>query len=188
MVLTNSMMVKLGSPAPDFSLPGVDGATHSLGDFADARALLIVFTCNHCPYAQAVEDRLIAIGRDYKERGLAMAAINSNDASAYPGDSFERMKARAAEKQYPFPYLHDETQSVARACRAACTPDPFLYNAERILVYRGRIDDNWKEPEKAARRDLREAIEAVLESRPVGDEQLSAMGCNIKWKPGNEPK
>lgn len=186
MSLTYSTMMELGTLAPDFMLPATDGKTYRLASFADCPALLVVFSCNHCPYAQAVEDRLIRIGREFIPRGLGMVLINSNDAAEYPDDSFEAMTRRANAKEYPFPYLHDESQEVARAYHAACTPDPFLFDAERRLVYRGRIDDNWKEPDQVTRRDLRDAIEAVLTGRPVPAEQFASLGCNIKWK--NKPQ
>lgn len=182
MSLTYSTMSGLGMQAPDFHLPATDGKTYSLASFAEAPALLVVFTCNHCPYAQAVEERLIQLGRDFGPRGLAVVLINSNDAQAYPEDSFEKMKGRARQKQYPFPYCHDASQAVARAYQAACTPDPYLFDSERRLVYRGRIDDNWKEPDQVTRRELREAIQALLEGQPVPGEQRASMGCNIKWK------
>lgn len=182
MALTHSNMMELGTPAPNFNLPATDGKTYSLDDFSDARLLLVVFTCNHCPYAKAVEDRLIRIGRDYQPKGLAMVLINSNDTENYPDDSFENMKQRAEEKDYPFPYCFDETQEVAKVYKAACTPDPYLFDADRKLIYRGRIDDNWQEPDKVTRTDLRDAIEAALAGQPVAEEQFSSMGCNIKWK------
>lgn len=182
MSLTYSTMMPLGTRAPDFALPATDGITRTLDGFAGCPALLVVFTCNHCPYAQAVQDRLLRLGRDFIPRGLGMILINSNDAREYPEDSFENMKRRAEENRYPFPYAYDESQAVARAYRAACTPDPFLFDRERRLVYRGRIDDNWKEPDKVTRQDLREAIEAVLAGRPAAQEQLASLGCNIKWK------
>ena len=182
MSLTYSTMMELGTRAPDFALPATDGKTHALADFADCRALLVVFTCNHCPYAKAVEDRLIRIGRDLIPQGLGMILINSNDAQEYPDDSFENMKKRSDEKRYPFPYALDASQEVARAYRAACTPDPYLFDAERRLVYRGRIDDNWKEPDQVTRHDLRDAIAALLAGRPVPGEQFASLGCNIKWK------
>ena len=182
MAITESRMLALGTPAPPFELPATDGRTHSLDSFKDAAALLIVFTCNHCPYAKAVEDRLIAIGRDFKDRGLAVALINSNDAGNYPEDGFDNMKRRAEAKGFPFPYLFDETQQTARAYQAACTPDPFLFDAERRLVYRGRIDDNWQDPGRIKRHDLRDAIEATLSGQPVSPEQFVSLGCNIKWK------
>jgi peroxiredoxin len=177
-------MLPLGTPAPAFALPVATGGVCRLDSFDGARALLVVFTCNHCPYARAVEDRLIDIGRDYAPRGLGMILINSNDAANYPDDSFEKMRERAEAGQYPFPYAFDESQAVARAYGAACTPDPFLFDAQRRLVYRGRIDDNWQEPDKVTRQELRAAIEAVLEGRPVDADQRPAMGCNIKWKAG----
>lgn len=182
MVLTYSTMMPLGAQAPDFKLPGVDGRDWALADFQGAPALLIVFTCNHCPYAQAVQGRLIQLHREFAPRGLATVLINSNDAAAYPEDSFAQMQTRARELHYPFPYLYDETQAVARAYQAACTPDPFLFDAERRLVYRGRIDDNWKEPENVTRQDLRQAIAALLSGQPLPQEQFASMGCNIKWK------
>lgn len=176
-----------GTRAPAFSLPGVDGNTWSLDSFRDARALLVVFTCNHCPYAKAAEGRLADLARDYQERGLRVVAINANDASRYPDDSFEGMKARAADKGFPFPYLHDESQAVARAYDAACTPDLFLFGPERRLFYNGRVDDDWKDPANVTREDLREAIEALLEGRPLEFEPVPSMGCSIKWKDAEGP-
>ncbi|MCL5269555.1 MAG: thioredoxin family protein [bacterium] len=182
MSLTYSTMSRLGMKAPDFQLMATDGKTWSLADFAGHPTLLVVFTCNHCPYARAVEERLIRIGRDYIPKGLAMAAINSNDAAVVPEDSFDNMRLRAREKGFPYPYCRDETQQTAHAYGAACTPDPFLFDAGRKLVYRGRVDDNWQHPEKVSRSDLREAIEAVLAGRPPRGDQMASMGCNIKWK------
>lgn len=182
MALTYSTMMELGTAAPNFDLPATDGKRYSLSSFDDCQALLVVFYCNHCPYAKAVQDRLIRIGRDFIPKGLGMILINSNDASQYPDDSFDNMKQLAEEKDFPFPYAYDETQEVARAYHAACTPDPFLFDAARRLVYRGRIDDNWKEPENVTRQDLRQAIEALLKGEPLPAEQLASLGCNIKWK------
>lgn len=182
MGLAYSVMQPLGFKAPDFSLSGVDGKTYRLADFEAARALLIVFTCNHCPYAMAIEDRLITLHREFQGRGLATALINSNDAANYPEDSFPNMQRRAREKNYPFPYLYDEAQSVARAYAAACTPDPFLFDAQGRLAYRGRIDDNWKDPDRVTRHDLRQALEAVLNGSAPGSNQMASMGCAIKWK------
>ena len=182
MALTYSTMLELGTPAPAFDLPATDGKRYTLDHFKDARALLIVFTCNHCPYAKAVENRLIRIAKDYRAKGLAMVLISSNDTDAVPDDSFENMRQRAQEKAYPFPYLFDGSQDVARSYHAACTPDPYLFDAERRLAYRGQIDDNWQEPDKITRQDLREAIEATLAGRPVAEPQTPSMGCNIKWK------
>ena len=181
MVLTESTMPALGTRAPDFALPEpAGGRVWALADF-DAEALVVVFTCNHCPYAQAVEERVIALARDFAGRA-DFVAISANDASGFPDDAPEKMAQRAREKEYPFPYLYDESQATARAYGAACTPDFFLYGPERQLVYRGRLDDNWQEPEKVQRHELRDAIEAVLTSKPVAKQQLPALGCNIKWK------
>ena len=182
MPVMHSKGMPLATPAPPFSLPGVDGKTYSLDSFADAELLVVVFTCNHCPYAKACEDRLIEIQRDYRDRGVELVAINPNDAEKYPDDSFEKMKERAASKGFNFPYLRDESQEVARAYDAACTPDIFVFDRDRNLVYNGRIDDNWQEPEKVTRRDLREVLDAALEGRTVDFEHVPSMGCSIKWK------
>jgi peroxiredoxin len=172
----------LGAAAPPFSLPATDGRTYSLDDFADAKVLVVVFTCNHCPYAIANEERLIAIQRDYADRGVRLVAINANDDRGYPEDSFPKMVERAKERGFNFPYLRDESQAVARAYDAACTPDPFVFDSERKLRYNGRIDDSWKDESKVKRRDLRHAIEAALEGHSLQGEQFAAMGCSIKWK------
>lgn len=182
MSLTYSTMREIGTEAPDFTLPATDGNTYSLQDFKDARALVIVFTCNHCPYARAVDDRLVQLARDMQPKGAQMVYINSNDVGNYPEDSFEKMKQRAEQKAYPFPYLYDESQQVARQYGAACTPDPFLFDADRKLYYRGRVDDNWQQPEQVTRQDLRDAIERLLRGDSPPEEQLPSMGCNIKWK------
>ena len=187
MVRTESTMIPLGTPAPEFSLPATDGRTYSLRDVAGDRGLLIVFFCNHCPYAKAVQGRLLALARDFMPRGLGFALINSNDAEEYPDDSFENMKQLAAELELPFPYLYDDTQEVAKAFRAACTPDPFLYDAQLKLYYRGRIDDGGKDASKATREDLRGAIESLLAGRHAPAEQMASLGCNIKWKGGIFP-
>ena len=172
----------LGTQAPPFSLPGVDGETRSLDSFNDAELLVVVFTCNHCPYAKACEDRLIAIQEDYRKQGVQLVAINPNDADNYPDDSFEKMKERAAEKGFNFPYLRDESQAVARAYDAACTPDIFVFDRDRKLIYNGRIDDNWQEPQAVTRRDLREVLDAALGGGTVDFEHVPSMGCSIKWK------
>jgi len=182
MALAYSRGMAVGTPAPPFSLPGVDGRSWSLDDFGDARVLVVVFTCNHCPYAKACEDRLVRLQDDMRDRGVRLVAINPNDAASYPEDSFEGMKARAGQKGFNFPYLHDESQEVARAYDAACTPDVFVFDAGRRLVYNGRIDDSWQDESRVTRRDLREAIEAALDGRPVGFEPVASMGCSIKWK------
>ena len=173
-------MVKLGSVAPYFNLPDTSGKNLSIEDF-DSELLVIVFTCNHCPYAKAVEDRLIKLGKEYKN-DVDFVLISSNDSENYPEDSPKKMAERHAEKGYPFPYLYDETQEVAKAYSAVCTPDIFLYNGDRKLEYRGRIDDNWQNPEQVEREELKMAIEAVLNGKTVDFEQKPSMGCNIKWK------
>jgi peroxiredoxin len=182
MALMHSKGMAVGIPAPAFSLPGVDGATWSLDSFADAQLLLVVFTCNHCPYAIASEDRLIEIQNDYADKGLRMVAISPNDADKYPADSFDEMKKRAADKAFPFPYLYDESQQVTRSYDAVCTPDLFLFDRDRKLVYNGRIDDNWQEPEQVTRRDLRAVLDAAVTDGTVDFEHVPSMGCSIKWK------
>jgi peroxiredoxin len=172
----------LGTTAPPFSLPGVDGETWSLTSFADAELLVVVFTCNHCPYAMASEDRLIEIQNDYRDRGVRLVAINPNDADSYPADSFEKMKQRAAEKGFNFPYLRDESQEVARVYDAACTPDIFVFDRDRELIYNGRIDDNWQHPDKVRQKDLRAVLDAALQGKAVDFQHVPSMGCSIKWK------
>ncbi|NNF57782.1 MAG: thioredoxin family protein [Rhodothermaceae bacterium] len=188
MALTPSTMLPLGTEAPAFDLPAanpdVDNRAEgrrSLADYADANALLVVFTCNHCPYAVAVEDRVIALAREMAPCGVATVAISSNDVETYPADSFDNMAARAAQKGYSFPYLYDESQAVAQAYDAACTPDFYLFDRDRRLVYRGRLDDGrpGREPTTT---DLRDAIEQLLSEGAVTGEQIPSMGCNIKWK------
>jgi peroxiredoxin len=180
-VIPSERELAIGDPAPPFDLPGTDGRTRSLGSFEEP-ALLVLFTCNHCPVAVAYEDRLIALARDYAGR-LGIAAINPNDASSHPDDSMDKMIERARAKGFPFPYLRDEAQTVARAYGARCTPDPFLFGPDRRLAYAGRIDDSWKDERAVTRRDLRAAIDAVLEGRAIGGEVRPATGCSIKWRP-----
>ena len=175
----------LGFEAPDFSLPGVDDRNWSLRDFQSQKALLLIFMCNHCPYVIAVQERINAIAKKYQSAGLAVVGINPNDAVRYPADSMAAMKVRAAEQGYIFPYLQDETQEVARAYDAVCTPDLYLFGNEGgtfRLRYHGRIDDNWKEPTQVTRYELAEAVEAILSGQTVSTEQQSSMGCSIKWK------
>lgn len=166
---------------PPFRLPGVDGREHAETDYARAKALLIMFICNHCPYVKAIEDRLIELGKRAQANGAAIVAICSNDPEEYPEDRFDRLKARWEDKKYPFPYLHDETQAVARSFGAVCTPDFFLYDGNRRLVYRGRLDDSWKDPAKVRRRELEDAINEVLAGGTPPLEQTPSMGCSIKW-------
>ncbi len=188
MVRTPSTMLALGTAAPDFSLPDTDGRIVSLGDFAGRKALLVMFICNHCPYVKHVRHELAKLGSTYQERGVGIVAINANDVAHYPDDSPEKMKREKAEAGYTFPYLFDETQEVAKAYRAACTPDFYVFDDRRRLAYRGQMDDS--RPESGipvTGRDLRAALDAVLEGRPVSEEQRPSLGCNIKWKKGNAP-
>jgi peroxiredoxin len=172
-----------GQPAIDFSLPGVDGKNWTLADCAGDKGLLVMFICNHCPYVKAVRERLIRDANDLKALGIGVVAINANDAIAYPDDSFAAMKQVAEQYGYPFPYLFDETQQVARAYDAVCTPDFFGYNADLQLQYRGRLDASRKDtaPE-GTRRDLFEAMRQVAETGRGPAEQIPSMGCSIKWR------
>jgi peroxiredoxin len=188
MAATNSTMLPLGTPAPDFSLPDPHGRLVSLKDFQSSKALLVLFICNHCPYVKHIRAELARLGRDYQPRGLGMVAISSNDASRYPADAPAKMAEEAREAGYTFPYLYDESQEIAKAYRAACTPDLYLFDGRQRLVYRGQLDDS--RPGNGipvTGRDLRHAIEAVLSGQPVSDQQRASIGCNIKWKPGREP-
>jgi len=175
------MRLPLGEKAPDFSLPGVDGRTYSLQSFSDKPVLAVMFTCNHCPYVQAYEDRLIAVQRDFADRGVQLVAINANETQNYPEDDFPKMVQRAKMKNYNFPYLRDEDQSVAEAYGAHYTPEIFLLDRERRLRYTGRIDDNWQNPKAARSHDLRSAVEALLDGRAVSQPETHAIGCTIKW-------
>ena len=182
MVATPSVMLALGTRAPDFALPDTDGRIVSRDDFADAPALLVMFICNHCPYVKHVRDELARIGREFGERGVAIIAISSNDAERYPADSPERMKEEKEAAGYTFPYLYDESQDVARAFNAACTPDFFLFDANRMLVYRGQLDSSRPgNGQPVTGHDLRTALNAVLAGDPVQTEQIPSIGCNIKW-------
>jgi peroxiredoxin len=170
-----------GWKAPDFTLPGVDGSRHALKDLRGAKGTVIVFICNHCPYVKAVISRLVRDAADLKSLSVSTVAISSNDASRYPEDGFEEMKAFAAQHGFTFPYLHDESQDVARAYDAVCTPDFFGFNTQLELQYRGRLDASRKE-EPSARRDLYEAMRQVAETGRGPAEQIASMGCSIKWK------
>jgi peroxiredoxin len=188
MALTPSTMLPLGTVAPDFRLPDTSGKTVSLSDFKDASALLVVFMCNHCPYVKHIRAGLAQLARDYLPRGLAMVGINANDAANFPDDSPARMAEEVKSAGYVFPYLCDESQAVAKAYHAACTPDLFLFDRSRRLVYRGQFDDSRPRSDvPVTGRDVRAALDAVLSGKPVPAEQKPSMGCNIKWKPGNEP-
>lgn len=168
--------------AADFALKAVDGKIYSLKDFSDKKALIIIFTCNHCPYVQAYEDRIIALQKDYAAQAVQIVAINSNDSAQYSQDSFESMVQRSAEKSFNFPYLHDADQSVARAYGATHTPHIFLFDSFGILRYTGKIDDDWKNPSNVRRQFLREALDSVLADQTPLQTQTYAIGCSIKWK------
>jgi len=174
--------LQIGSTIPDFDLLSIDGKTYSLDAFKDKKALIIIFSCNHCPYVQAYENRIMAIQKDYEERGVSIAAINSNDAVQYPDDSFEEMKKRAALKKFNFVYLRDETQSVAKSFDAAHTPEIFLFNADRKLVYHGKIDDNWQDERKVKSKYLCEALDEMLSGKEISVPETYSIGCTIKWK------
>ncbi len=181
-------MLPLGTTAPDFKLPDTDGKIVSPADFKGKAALLVVFMCNHCPYVIHIRSGLAQLARDYMPRGVGMVGISSNDAKNYPADSPARMKDEVKTAGYIFPYLYDETQAIAKSYRAACTPDIFLFDKNQKLVYRGQFDasrPNNGQPVTGA--DLRTALEAVLAGQPVSEKQTASIGCNIKWKAGNEP-
>ncbi len=173
----------IGSDAPDFKdLPGTDGKTYGLDSFKDSKLVVLNFTCNHCPYAKAYEDRFTALAEEFTSKGVAFLAVNVNDAESYPEDDMEHMKKRAQEKGFPFPYVRDDSQEVAKAYGAVCTPHLFVLDGDRKLAYEGRIDDSWQEPDAANAHDLRDAIEALLAGGPVPNPQTNPMGCSIKWK------
>lgn len=181
-------MLELGTRAPDFQLPDPSGKVYSLDDFASSEALLVAFICNHCPYVKHIRDEFADFAREYADRGLAVVAINSNDVERYPDDSPEMMAREIERVGYTFPYLYDESQEVAKAYRAACTPDLYLFDQDRRLVYRGQFDGSRPGNDvPVTGSDLRGAVDAVLEGRPVPEDQIPSVGCNIKWKPGNEP-
>ena len=189
MSLTPSTMLPLGTTAVDFRLPDVvSGKTYSLKDFANKKALAVMFICQHCPYVQHIKKELAKLGRDYANKDVAIVAISSNDADNYPDDSPKELAKFAKAEGFTFPFLYDESQEVAKAYTAACTPDLYVFNKERKLVYRGQLDDSRPSTNKPVTgKDLRAAIDTVLADKPVSQDQRPATGCNIKWKPGNEP-
>lgn len=189
MAETESQMLALGTEAPGFTLADPDGRQHSLDGSETVAAYLVMFICNHCPFVKHVAAELARIGNDYGSRNVAIYAINSNDTQSHPGDNAEAMKKEIADRGYTFPYLIDEDQTVAKSYRAACTPDTYVFNAARKLVYRGQLDGSRPSNDiPVTGSDLRTALDAVLAGSPVGEDQTPSIGCNIKWKPGNEPE
>ena len=189
MTMTASTMLPLGTKAPPFSLPDTTGKTVSLSDFTDAKALLVIFMCNHCPFVIHIRDKLAEVARTYQEKGVAVVGISANDAESYPDDAPAKLAEAAKTYGFTFPYLYDESQEVAKAYRAACTPDFYLFDADHKLVYRGQFDDarpGNDAPVTGA--DLEDAIKAVIANLPVPEQQKASLGCNIKWKEGNEPE
>lgn len=189
MSLTASTMLTLGTPAPEFQLTDVvSEQSITLATFTDKRALLVMFICRHCPFVKHVQTELARIGQDYGDQGLGIVAISANNVATHPGDAPDQLKAMAQELNFTFPYCYDATQATAKAYTAACTPDFFLFDGNLQLVYRGQLDDSRPSNGKPVTgRDLRAAINAVLAGQPVDANQIPSMGCNIKWKPGNEP-
>jgi peroxiredoxin len=181
-------MLPLGTQAPDFELPDTNGRIVRLADFAGKPVLLVAFICNHCPYVKHVAAGFAKLAKEYQDKGVAVVAINANDAKAYPDDSPEKMREEVKLRGYTFPYLYDESQQVAKAYRAACTPDFYVFDKGRKLVYRGQLDSSRPDngiPVTGA--DLRAALDAALAGQPAPEPQRPSIGCNIKWRPGNEP-
>ncbi len=187
MALTESTMLPLGTAAPDFNLPDTEGNFVSLADFADSEALAVMFICNHCPYVKHIQQVLADVTREYEAKGIRFVGINSNDVEAYPDDRPDRMKEDRDRFGYKFPYLFDESQEVAKAYRAACTPDIYLFDGDQKLVYRGQFDSSRPNSGSPTGEDLIAAMDSVLEGRPVSEDQIPGIGCKIKWKPGNNP-
>jgi thiol-disulfide isomerase/thioredoxin len=186
MAATESEMLDLGTMAPEFVLPDPDGNVHALGD--GKKAYVVMFICNHCPFVQHIREELAQLGRDYLSQPVSIFAINSNDVTTHPGDNPEKMKEQAETWGYTFPYLFDECQEVAKSYRAACTPDFFVFDSEKKLVYRGQLDDSRPSNDLPVNgRDLRAAIDALLQGEPVSENQVPSIGCNIKWSAGNAP-
>lgn len=188
MAAVSSTMLELGTTAPHFSLPDSTGKLVSLADYKEAPATLVVFMCNHCPYVKHIANQFAEFAHEYQAKGVAVIGINANDVSTHPDDSPEKMAEEAKKIGYTFPYLYDETQEVAKSYRAACTPDFFLFDKDHKLAYRGQFDGSRPGNNVAVTgQDLRMALNAVLQDQPVPAEQKASMGCNIKWKAGNEP-
>ena len=188
MARTPSTMLPLGTAAPEFSLPNVDGSTVSLADFSQAPALVVAFICNHCPFVKHLATEFAAFGNEYTAKGVGVVAISSNDVANYPDDSPELMKTEASQRGYGFPYLYDETQAVAKAYHAACTPDFYVFDGNHKLVYRGQFDSSRPDDgQPVTGNDLRGAVDAVLAGQSPTEDQHPSIGCNIKWIAGNEP-
>lgn len=181
MALTITPFADIGRDCPDFELPSVDGKVFSKKDFLNERPFVVFFICNHCPYVKAIEDRLIQLGYDLKALGINTVAICSNDEENDPEDRFENLRKRWQDKNYPFPYLHDKSQEVAKSFGAICTPDFFVYDKNLKLAYRGRLDDSWKDPSKVTRRELFEAVLCLDRDESLNGQQTPSMGCSIKW-------
>ena len=188
MSLTPSTMIPLGTKAPHFSLPSTNLKQVSLMDFADKEVLVIMFICNHCPFVKHIQKKLVELVSEYQEKSVAFVGINSNDAVNYPDDDFESMKKEVEKMSYPFPYLFDETQKVAKSYSAACTPDIFVFDKLRKLAYRGQFDDSRPGSGEATGESLSKALDDLLAGKEVSEKQRPSTGCNIKWQPGNEPE
>ena len=176
------MSLSLGAPCPPFALPGTDGASHTLGSFAEAKILVVIVSCNHCPYVVAYEERIVALSREYKPKGVAVVAINANDVGRYPDDGMPAMVARAELRGFDFPYLRDDPQDVVRALGARFTPEVFVFDSARALRYHGRIDDNYRDPSNVKSPDLKRALDALLAGGAPPATETSPVGCSIKWK------
>lgn len=181
MALTYTPDVEEGKPLPPFAVLATDGVLYNESYFENTAVSVVMFICNHCPYVQAIEERLVKLASNYKNKNVKFLAVSSNDPQEHPEDSFENMRRRATEVGYPFAYLFDETQKMARDFGAVCTPDFFVYDSNHQLMYRGRLDDNWKNSDKVTRNELKEAIDALLANKPVMIMQNPSMGCSIKW-------
>lgn len=182
MVLLESLQVPLGSPAHSFSLPGIDGKDYSLNDLKGEKALAIVFMCNHCPYVQAVIQRLISLQKKFVDKGVVFVGVNANESDNYPEDSFEKMSEYAGKWGLNFVYLRDESRKVAKKYKAQCTPDIFVYDKDLKLAYHGRIDDNWQHEDEVKIHELNDALEALVNDKKPDEKQNPSMGCSIKWK------
>lgn len=189
MVLTPSTMLPLGTMAPDFSLlEVVSGQTLTLKDVTGEKGLLVMFICRHCPFVKHIQDQLAQLGKDYQSQGLGIVAISANNAVSHPDDAPDKLREMAEKVGFVFPFLYDETQAIAKAYKAACTPDFFLFDSETKLVYRGQLDDSRPgNDQPVTGKDLRTAIDLVLAGQPIPPDQKPSIGCNIKWKPGSEP-